>query len=64
MEDPWDSLASKADIISELQPRRLVSNEVIGGLQVSTQTHPLTTTTHAHTHRYAHTSTHIESYVL
>lgn len=39
--DPWDSLA-------------IVSNEVIGGFQVGTQIHPLTTMAHTQ-HRYAHT---------
>ena len=59
MEDPWDPLAKKANIIPDPQPKRgIVPNEVIGGLQVGTRIHPLSTVPHAHTHGYTSTHTH------
>lgn len=59
MEDPWDPLARKANIIPEPQPRRgVVPNEVIGGLQVGTQIRPLSTVPHTLTHGYTPIHTH------
>lgn len=59
MEDPWGPLARKANIIPDPQPKRgIVPNEVVGGLQVGTQIHPLSTVPHTLTHGYTPIHTH------